>query len=139
MRHALLLGSVSLDVDNVTNLVVDEVGRHGWHTGLTEVLLEHVARARADTERVRHGGLKSYEEERDEPRENQQNVTKRTAIAKTVSEKTPAKELRVPEDAGNLRSTSSRTSISPERQGPPVHAYVADVVLLQKRSPDTVR
>ena len=69
--HALLLSSVRLNIDNVTNAVVGEVGRHLdgamlWRPSLSrthstrskvrtlEAPLEHVARTRAVTEGVRH-------------------------------------------------------------------------------------
>lgn len=55
MRHTLLLGGVGLDVDNVA----DSVGPHELRelnlAGLLEATLEHVARSRSVTERVRHG------------------------------------------------------------------------------------
>jgi len=68
--HALLLGGVGLDVDDIADAVVDEVCREfhgavlwrvceacsrrdGWIVTL-EAPLEHVARARTVTERVRH-------------------------------------------------------------------------------------
>lgn len=54
VRHTLLLSGVGLDVDNVSNSVDLQVGRQGDHTLVLEVTLEHVARARTETERVRH-------------------------------------------------------------------------------------
>lgn len=53
--HALLLRRVGLDVDNVTDAVDLEERRQGDRALGLEVALEHVARARAETERVRHG------------------------------------------------------------------------------------
>ena len=69
--HALLLRGIGLDVNDVTNAVVGEVGRHLdgamlWRPSLSrkhstrskvrtlEAPLEHVARTRAVTEGVRH-------------------------------------------------------------------------------------
>ena len=60
VRHTLLLSGVGLDVDDISNSVDLQVGRQGDHTLVLEVTLEHVARASAETERVRHdlkGGL----------------------------------------------------------------------------------
>jgi hypothetical protein len=53
--HTLLLGSVGLDVNDVSDAVGDEVGREGDHSLVLERTLEHVARARAHSEGVRHG------------------------------------------------------------------------------------
>ena len=72
VRHALLLGSVGLDVNNVTDLIVDEVRRKFDETLLYEsdvsqrsqnrlpdprtlkFTLEEIAGTRPVTERVRH-------------------------------------------------------------------------------------
>lgn len=56
VRHTLLLRGVGDNVDNVADAVDLEEGRQGDHALLLKVALEHVARARARTERVRHGG-----------------------------------------------------------------------------------
>lgn len=50
VRHTLLLGGVGLDIDDVTNAVVDEVCRHFDGAMVLEAPLEHVARTRAVTE-----------------------------------------------------------------------------------------
>ena len=55
--HALDLGRVALDVDVVAQLVLGHVRRHLDHAPLAEGPREHVARARAAAERVRHGVL----------------------------------------------------------------------------------
>jgi hypothetical protein len=61
VRHTLLLSGVGLDVDDISDSVNLEVGREGDHTLVLEVTLEHVARASAETERVRHGdGLRGW-------------------------------------------------------------------------------
>jgi len=52
--HSLLLSSVRLDVDNVSDLEDAEVGRHPDHATLFEPALEHVAGAATVTEGVRH-------------------------------------------------------------------------------------
>ena len=73
VRHTLLLGSISLDVDDIADTIRDQVCRqtdcamfcspniiqslhlHQMHNNHTsEAPLEHVARTRAVTERVRH-------------------------------------------------------------------------------------
>jgi len=81
VRHTLLLSGVGLDVDDVSNSVNLEVGREGDHTLRLEVTLEHVARASAETERVRHGdGLRRRGEERGGVREN---LAARSKVFKT--------------------------------------------------------
>lgn len=57
VRHTLLLGRVRLDVDDVSDLVDAEVGSQRDHSRLLEPPLEHVARARTHSERVRHAEL----------------------------------------------------------------------------------
>jgi len=54
VRHTLLLGSVGLDIDDITYAVGDEVGRQLDGSMILEPPLEHVARTRAVTEGVRH-------------------------------------------------------------------------------------
>lgn len=50
VRHTLLLGRVGLDIYDVTNAVVNEVGGHLDGAMVLEAPLEHVARTRAVTE-----------------------------------------------------------------------------------------
>lgn len=50
VRHTLLLGGVGLDIDDITNAVVNEIRRHFDGAMVLEGPLEHVARARAVTE-----------------------------------------------------------------------------------------
>jgi hypothetical protein len=53
--HTLVDSTVSLDVDNIANLVGLQVGgKLDGHTMFAEVASEHMAGASADTERVRH-------------------------------------------------------------------------------------
>ena len=54
MRHAFLFSSVGFDVDDVADVVRADVGRQSDRTVLLEATLEHVARSRPVTERVRH-------------------------------------------------------------------------------------
>lgn len=50
VRHTLLLGCVGLDIYDVTNAVVNEVGGHLDGAMVLEAPLKHVARTRAVTE-----------------------------------------------------------------------------------------
>jgi len=50
MGHTLLLGRVRLDVDDISNTIVQEVGGQFHLTMFLESLLEHMARTRAVTE-----------------------------------------------------------------------------------------
>lgn len=54
--HALLLRRVGLDVDNVSNMELAQVGRGLDGAVVLKSTGEHVARTRAETERVRHAG-----------------------------------------------------------------------------------
>lgn len=64
VRHTLLLSRVRLDIDDVSNFVGAEEGREGDHSLGLKSSLEHVARARAHSEGVRHDELRSAREER---------------------------------------------------------------------------
>jgi len=48
--HTLLLGGIRLDVDDISNVVVDEEGGQLGRSVVLEPLLEHVARTRPVTE-----------------------------------------------------------------------------------------
>lgn len=47
--HTIVDSTVDLDVNNVTNLVGLQVGRHGWSTMLLEVTTECVTSSRSQT------------------------------------------------------------------------------------------
>jgi len=52
--HALLFCCVGLDIDDITDMVRSQIGRKLDGSSLLETSLEHVARTRSVTERVRH-------------------------------------------------------------------------------------